>query len=226
MEVTWTILNALIGVLFGMLGGFLINRRVARLHGPSPSEAVDRGPSRLAPPKDEPEQPDWEPRFALAREQLLSLQRAQIEELRGDLRRADAKWGSELERLERLITKGQAAEPGSRAAAGNRARSPTPPLGFLALEVNGLRKEFPIAASTRMTLGRGSGNDIVLQDMRLSETHVAFRSDERRAFVEPLGAAQPVLLNERRLAKPTELQGGDVLTFGGNSRVTFSERKS
>lgn len=158
--------------------------------------------------------------------QLVEPQHSEIDLLRRQVQQQLSSFRGEIERLEKLLNKGQLNQtPGRPSRAFRRkqgeAATQTTAIGLLALEVNGLRKEYPVVANTRMTLGRSSNNDIVLQDMRLSATHVSFRSDDTSAYVEPLGAANPVLLNERRLVKPTTLRSGDVLSFGGNSRLTF-----
>jgi hypothetical protein len=173
------------------------------------------------------QQAETESRLAQATQPIGESQRSELDLLRRQVQQQLAGFKGELERFEQLLNRDKrkrASGPLAKHATGKTKSSDDEQqlIGQLVLEVNGLHKEFPFVAHARMTLGRGAQNDIVLQDMRLSETHVAFRSDASKGFVEPLGAAHPVLLNGRRLVKPTLLKGGDVVSFSGNSRLTFT----
>jgi ABC-type multidrug transport system ATPase subunit/pSer/pThr/pTyr-binding forkhead associated (FHA) protein len=75
------------------------------------------------------------------------------------------------------------------------------------------------AAPTRgvsvVTVGRATGNDIVLNDVRVSRRHARLDRDGRGWRVTDLGSRNGVLVNGALADGPTAVGDGDRLTFGG-----------
>ena len=75
---------------------------------------------------------------------------------------------------------------------------------------------------SRITLGSGSENHIVVVDDHVSGMHAAFRADGDVAYAEPLGAASGIAVNGIVTHKPRKLAVGDVVTIpGAPHRITF-----
>jgi FHA domain-containing protein len=82
-----------------------------------------------------------------------------------------------------------------------------------------------LPAGSRVTLGRGQENHIVIDKPSVSRTHAAFRSSDGTTFVEPLGANTPIMVNGSEISKPKQLRQGDVITLSDvqDVSVTFVE---
>lgn len=91
-------------------------------------------------------------------------------------------------------------------------------IGFVVVE-NGKgrdgREKVFIAPNSRITAGRSTSNAIVLDSKEASKQHFALVADESAVFVEDLGAANGVLVNEReRVSGRRRLSDADVIRIG------------
>ena len=68
-----------------------------------------------------------------------------------------------------------------------------------------------------VVVGRSSISDLVLADPFLSRRHTLFFVEGAALFVEDLRSSNGTLLNGRRVAGPTEVRPGDVVTLSGSS---------
>ncbi|MBQ3302096.1 MAG: DUF3662 domain-containing protein [Eggerthellaceae bacterium] len=68
-------------------------------------------------------------------------------------------------------------------------------------------------AGTHIAIGRGEGNDIVVQDINASRKHCELRLMPEGWVVTDLGSKNGTVVNGRRVASQA-LQAGDVLTIG------------
>jgi hypothetical protein len=104
----------------------------------------------------------------------------------------------------------------SRTRAMRPIEMPAGPTGFepvfIAGSVGGKRVSWPITGS-RLTVGRGLDNDIVLDDASVSRHHAEITREGGRAQVRDLGSTNGTWVNARRvMANP--IQPGDQLAFG------------
>jgi pSer/pThr/pTyr-binding forkhead associated (FHA) protein len=86
------------------------------------------------------------------------------------------------------------------------------------LDESGELKEKISLASSPVTVGRLSVNDIVLGDGNVSRRHAELRSDGREWILTDLGSTNGSLVNGK-LATQQQLQDGDRLTFGSTDLV-------
>lgn len=70
------------------------------------------------------------------------------------------------------------------------------------------------AAQPEVTVGRGSGNVLVLEDGMLSRHHARCFLKENRAWVEDLGSRHGTFLNGHRVDEPAAIKEGDRLLVG------------
>lgn len=75
--------------------------------------------------------------------------------------------------------------------------------------------------STLVSLGRGLGNDVILEDTRVSRHHAQLRYRQRRFWVTDLGSTNGTFVNGQRVTE-TALRDGDVLSLGG-LELTFRD---
>jgi hypothetical protein len=75
--------------------------------------------------------------------------------------------------------------------------------------------------STTATVGRGLGNDIILEDTRVSRHHAQLRYKARRFWVTDLNSTNGTFVNGARVSE-TALRDGDVISLGG-LELTFKE---
>ncbi len=68
--------------------------------------------------------------------------------------------------------------------------------------------------STTATLGRGLGNDIILEDTRVSRHHAQLRYKARRFWLTDLNSTNGTFVNGARVSE-TALHDGDVVSLGG-----------
>ncbi len=67
----------------------------------------------------------------------------------------------------------------------------------------------------RLTIGRSTGNDLVLDDQNASRRHAEIRrTSGTRYRVSDVGSANGSWLNGRRLTAPKDLEDGDQITIG------------
>lgn len=74
----------------------------------------------------------------------------------------------------------------------------------------------------RTTLGRSSGNDIVISDLSLSREHAVIFTRGEDFFIEDAGSRNGTFLNTDRIEGPTPLRIGDVVKIG-SSRIHIRE---
>jgi len=112
-------------------------------------------------------------------------------------------------------------------AADAKGSGPTPasspPAGYLVFDSGpsrGLRVALAFAApSSRVTLGRKDGNDVVIDDPMVSREHAVIeRRRDDSLVVRDLGSTNPVQLNERPVTEAA-LVDGDRLLFGSTTLV-------
>ena len=82
------------------------------------------------------------------------------------------------------------------------------------LSEGGPEQEYELGKS-RITLGRATTNDIVLNDNRLSRSHARLECDPASCTLIDLGSSNGSYVNERRVERML-LQPGDLITLGGS----------
>ena len=68
--------------------------------------------------------------------------------------------------------------------------------------------------NSRLVVGRGAENDIVVDDAMVSRRHAAFYTDRAHIFVETMGANSGVLVNGNYVEGRVLLRNSDVVTMG------------
>lgn len=68
--------------------------------------------------------------------------------------------------------------------------------------------------STTVTLGRGFGNDVMLEDTRVSRHHAQLRYKQRHFWITDLGSTNGTSVNGQPVTE-TELRDGDLISLGG-----------
>jgi len=89
-----------------------------------------------------------------------------------------------------------------------------------------LREKVFIAPYTRMTAGRSEDNEIVLPTVYASKHHFAISADGANAYIEDLGAANGVALNDSFVRGRTLLRTGDLIKVGESCHVEFQSLTS
>ncbi len=74
--------------------------------------------------------------------------------------------------------------------------------------------------SSRVTIGTGAGNDLLLDEPTASRRHAALERRAGRWYVVDLGSTNGTYINGRRVTAPAPLERGDELRFG-NARFGF-----
>lgn len=82
-------------------------------------------------------------------------------------------------------------------------------------------KEYPIQKSS-ITVGRAPGNEIVIDNLAVSGTHLRVSVEERTFVVEDLNSLNGTFLNGQRIRK-SSLKEGDKIVIGKHS-LEFSEK--
>lgn len=91
---------------------------------------------------------------------------------------------------------------------------------MLLLETSAGPQPIPVE-STTATLGRGLGNDIILEDTRVSRHHAQLRYKARRFWLTDLNSTNGTFVNGARVTE-TALRDGDVVSLGG-LELTFRD---
>jgi hypothetical protein len=91
---------------------------------------------------------------------------------------------------------------------------------MLMLETSAGPQPIPVE-STTATIGRGLGNDIILEDTRVSRHHAQLRYKARRFWITDLNSTNGTFVNGARVNE-TALRDGDVVSLGG-LELTFRD---
>jgi serine phosphatase RsbU (regulator of sigma subunit) len=78
-------------------------------------------------------------------------------------------------------------------------------------------------AHPSITLGRGPGNDMVVEDLSISRNHARMTWKDGRAFLEDLGSRNGVVVNGLRLTGPHPVVPGDQVLLGNVPLTLRSE---
>jgi adenylate cyclase len=91
--------------------------------------------------------------------------------------------------------------------------SQRPPAAELIVVLPG-QPERKVALGGALTLGRGSGNDVVLADIRISRSHALLRPFGRgKYYLLDMGSGNGTFLNGRLVTNPVELKDGDAIAI-------------
>ncbi len=91
---------------------------------------------------------------------------------------------------------------------------------MLLLQTDAGPQPIPLETTTA-TIGRGLGNDIILEDTRVSRHHAQLRYKARRFWITDLNSTNGTSVNATRITE-TALRDGDVVSLGG-LELTFRE---
>ncbi|TWS24746.1 ATP-binding cassette domain-containing protein [Tsukamurella sputi] len=78
--------------------------------------------------------------------------------------------------------------------------------------------------SGQLTIGRTPDNDIALGDMLVSRRHARLLTGPQGLVIEDLGSANGTQVNGRRIAGPTPLRDGDLVTIGNSDLIVEQGR--
>ncbi|MGZ9826130.1 ATP-binding cassette domain-containing protein [Tsukamurella ocularis] len=81
----------------------------------------------------------------------------------------------------------------------------------------------PVGAG-QMTIGRTPDNDIAIGDMLVSRRHARLLTGPQGLVIEDLGSANGTQVNGRRIAGPTALRDGDLVTVGNSDLIVDQGR--
>ena len=87
-------------------------------------------------------------------------------------------------------------------------------MGGVVIQVPGKARCVLNAAQPELTVGRGAGNSLILEDGMLSRHHARCFLRGSGVFVEDLGSRHGTYLNGKRLESPSALREGDSLLMG------------
>lgn len=99
----------------------------------------------------------------------------------------------------------------SETASQRTSRVAGSPPAFVVMQTGSEAGRRYILDKPLMTIGRVEGNDIVINDTRVSRRHAHICQEEFRYLVEDLGSTNGTWLNGARLTAPTPLRDGDQL---------------
>jgi hypothetical protein len=80
-------------------------------------------------------------------------------------------------------------------------------------------QEYPLDRPT-IRLGRGSGNDVVLQSTQSSRNHAEIVQQGSQFYIRDLGSTNGTFVNEERVTAPRLLQPGDQIRIG-DTRLAY-----
>jgi eukaryotic-like serine/threonine-protein kinase len=111
-----------------------------------------------------------------------------------------------------LVTPGAAATVRSNIASRKTSVDEGP--GYLTMVLpTGEVRQFTFDR-TEFTIGKGAGNDIVVEDASVSRSHATLRWDEGTWLVFDHGSKNGSFVNDRRVSGKVPLRPGDVLLLG------------
>jgi adenylate cyclase len=84
-------------------------------------------------------------------------------------------------------------------------------------------KDFPLGQV--FTIGRGPGNDLIINDARASRNHAVVRLQDKIYYLLDFGSSNGTLLNGRRVMIPSALKTGDEIIIA-NHRLIFEHEGS
>jgi YD repeat-containing protein len=73
-------------------------------------------------------------------------------------------------------------------------------------------KSFALKVESR--LGRHPENDIIIEDLKISRRHAVIQWVDNQYMISDLGSANGTFINSERIAAPTKLENGDMITIG------------
>src|SRR5438093_1962208 len=73
----------------------------------------------------------------------------------------------------------------------------------------------------QLTIGRDSGNEIVINDAEVSRRHARLTFQGGKYVLEDLGSTNGTFVNGQRLAGPRVLKSGEVVSFGEQIVLVF-----
>jgi pSer/pThr/pTyr-binding forkhead associated (FHA) protein len=71
-----------------------------------------------------------------------------------------------------------------------------------------------IPRDAAITVGRGSNNDMILNDMTVSRNHLMVISEGDSVFLRDLEPTNPTYLNGKRIETKTKVNTGDIIKIG------------
>jgi hypothetical protein len=72
-----------------------------------------------------------------------------------------------------------------------------------------------VSVNTTVTVGRGAGCELQLEDTYLSGRHAQFTVDESDLLIEDLGSTNGTYVNQELIKHRTRLERGDIVQVGG-----------
>lgn len=81
---------------------------------------------------------------------------------------------------------------------------------------------YPITGSV-VTIGRHAGNQIVINDSRVSRHHARLTSQNGAIIAQDLNSANGTWINHQKIASPVRLQNGDMLGLGPEIQLEFHD---
>ncbi len=93
-------------------------------------------------------------------------------------------------------------------------------VGFLVVEVDGIRQKVPIPFSGDVRVGRHRLNDLVLNDPAISREHALFRAKDSSVYLFDRGTMTGVYVNSKRVEDSVKLKSGDIIEIG-NTTLKF-----
>jgi VWFA-related protein len=107
------------------------------------------------------------------------------------------------------------AGPAPAAAGGTRIldRGPKMPVVGLLIGRGPSGRRFDVSKAVT-TIGRGQGNDVVIDDATVSRQHATIRWEQERFRVYDLGSSNGTFVDDQRVREPVVLWDGATVRFG------------
>ena len=87
------------------------------------------------------------------------------------------------------------------------------------------REKIFVAPHTRITAGCSDKNEMVLPFPTVSRYHFAVSADDKFVYIEDLGSANGVSLNNSRVAGRATLKNGDIIRTGNDYHIEVISAK-